>query len=58
MIAAFALTALALAISSAYCAWLAMPPAEVRAQRAYNRKIEKQYRERLRHSRAMRRARR
>ena len=38
MIAAFALTALALAISSAYCAWLAMPPAEVRAQRAHNRK--------------------
>jgi hypothetical protein len=58
MITAFAFTALALAMSAAYCAWLAMPPAEVRAQRAHNRKLEKLYRENMRHRRAMRRARR
>jgi len=58
MITAVAFTALALAMSAAFCAWFAMPPAEVRAQRAYNRKIEKQYRENMRHRRAMRRARR
>lgn len=58
MLIAFALTALALAMSAAYCAWLAMPPAEVRARRAYNRKVEKLCRENMRHRRAMRRARR
>lgn len=58
MITAFALAAFALAMSAAYCAWLAIPPADVRARRAYNRKIEKLCRENMRHRRAMRRARR
>ena len=48
----------------AFTAWLAisttdaLAPSDVRSARAYNRKVEKLYREKLRHRRAMSRIRR